>query len=144
MGNVIDYRAPDIVGEGRSTPFYTFFLYWICTAIVLAAVTAMSLAFTLRFEKIFRDFKMDLPEITKMVILFGRLPVLISLWVLSPLPGVIAMAIRAGQVGDYPPRRPWRAVGVTFMLVVVVALVFGIAVFAPMISLIETVSGPKR
>ena len=145
MSPILDYRSPAETPRNASTPLYTFVLYQICTAAILLVVTAMSLVVNLRFEKVFKDFKMDLPEVTKLALTFSRPLVLVVLWLLSPLPGVIAMAIRSTRTPDrYPPRRPWTAVTVMFLLLTLVTIAYAVAVMAPMVSLIQNISGPKK
>jgi type II secretory pathway component PulF len=100
-----------------------------------------------QFERIFKDFKTELPGITKVLLAFGRWVGNDYGWVMM-LPIVVGVPFAVGwllslggtNAEDYKWRRRWASL-LSVIVMGLIALLIILALFAPMISLIQSVSG---
>lgn len=142
----LNYATP--VARGRV-------LAWPCHLLLGAVVSvslvvlAVSLLIVPRFAAIFKDFKTDLPMVTKLVLSFC--------WWLGPGWGwcaalllamaVVAVGVAIDVIASEVSRVRRYTVTMTIVLLladVVWAVVAIVAMFAPMLSLMDSVSGSKR
>lgn len=103
-------------------------------------VMAVLVFFVPRFEPVFRDFKMDVPRSTMLLMRASRLCNQYYLWAaLLPVPAVWAIA---NASIPYPILR--RRLRLAAFLIVAAFLIFTLlALFLPMSHLMQTISGPK-
>jgi hypothetical protein len=111
---------------------------------VVATVTFIMLFVVPKFEDIFKDFHAELPGITKILLVitrFGNGLGLVLLWVLA-----IGVPVLITRLRTWPPAGGRRSldlvVALTCLLFLICsAILLGIALFAPMITLIDSISG---
>jgi hypothetical protein len=139
---VLEYGHPEAMAASRS-------VFDISTAVVLIpwafVITILLAVVTPRFETIFRDFGTKLPTITLLLLQGSRVFVNNYGWV----------AVWAAAIGlpfaVAPLRRPERgrrrrsfAIAITILLCGATIALGLIALYAPMISLIQSVSGGAK
>jgi type II secretory pathway component PulF len=99
-------------------------------------------------EQIFKDFKTELPGITKLTLAFGRWFTSIGWLVLLPIPLGVPFLLRLIPQHHVTPElrraRIWRLTGFTMLALVLISVWFALATLMPMVSLIQTVSAPKK
>ena len=117
-----------------------YFVLWPAMALI---VTFLSAGVVPKFAKIFMDFKVQLPATTVLLVNFSRWFTSGYGWVAvwgTALAAAFAMAFATWRGRD--PWRVFRIIRRVMWLVLVLLLVGGAwAVVAPMISLIDAVSG---
>lgn len=125
----------------------------IITALLAAACITLPMLIVMlivpRFEMVFKDFKTELPWITKLVLQISRWTtngygwvVILPLIVAAVLPGVLLDLNSTTGTGARIYRRVMVRLLLLAMLIVVGIVIF--ACFMPMISLIDSVSGSAR
>src|SRR5215212_7370039 len=112
---------------------------WFFGGVLLATAALMVIP---RFEGTFKDFKLDLPELTKVVLSSARWLRHYG-WVLLPLPFVHAVLVALWYPGaGSGARRTYR-----LLLSLCVCGIFGaviLAMFLPYITLLEGIAGTKK
>lgn len=119
-------------------------------AVLAALVTATMLLVVPRAEDVFRDFKTDLPAVTRALIALahvGRGFVWLAVWILPFLPQAI-LSLR-GPTDDLPARRRalrrWRLLATLATIAFVAAVL--LSFLLPYVHLIDSVggaSGPRH
>ena len=100
-----------------------------------------------RVEQIFKDFRTELPGITKLLLIFGRWfregGWLLSLPLFVGVPIVLSLLIPR-QDPLRGRHRFWRLFNITFAAMLLIAVLYALAALVPMVNLIQTVSSPKK
>jgi type II secretory pathway component PulF len=142
----LDYRsAPQTQGNRQSIFSVGAFVTLMTIAVIVmaASITAR------RFEATFKDFHTDLPTATILLLGFSRVMLNAFGWI-PLLAGVIGIPFLWPLVVPPPAdestarnRRRWMRLFIFIIIGLMVGFVV-LALFAPMISLIQTVSSPKH
>lgn len=137
--------------QSRSRPLDvgTHIMTTIMATIYLAVPVFVLVFIVPRFEAIFKDFKTELPGITKLILSISRWTANEYGWAFLPL--IIVAVVVPGLLLDLRSTtgnevRLYRRVA-TRLLLVAVILFTGLAMIAcviPMLDLINAVSGPPR
>ena len=98
------------------------------------------------FEQTFKDFKMELPGLTKLLLLFARWFRGIGWLLLMPVPVVIPYAINKLIPPPIEPKqnRHWRIAGVTSIVLLAIGILMLMALWLPVLGLMEAISPPRR
>ena len=136
MSSPVDYETPEGGSPHRAGVFdlNTFFR----SAILVGAFIVIMLFVVPRFEDVFRDFKMELPETTKLLLATSRATAG-GWWValLTIPPGLGFLVAQFGPAG-----RRLARMGVMLLLGALVLFV-ALGIFMPMLAFFEAMS-PKK
>lgn len=116
----------------------------------IAGATLMTSIYAIpKFESVFKDFKAELPTITKFTLLFSRALANDLLWIPAALCAIAFPFGLSALVGlgeptreDVQRREKWICRGLR-VLALVILLWLGLAIFQPYSALIDAVSAPR-
>lgn len=127
---------------------------WLAVRVWSFGIVVMAIAVLIvpRLEVVFKDFKTELPGITKWILQFSRtvasswfvaMPLLTAIF--GGLPFVLTAIARAGanNHADYKNRLRWLNL-VVLLIGTLFTLVFVLALFLPVIRLVDSVSAGSR
>jgi type II secretory pathway component PulF len=145
QAQALDYRGPygpgadpAALAQRRTNAIFSL-VRFICAMAVMLFLLLIFLTVIPRFERVFADFGTKLPLITQIVLDISR-------FLQTPL-GWVAAAVIACIVGVtvavLPIPRRWLRLLVIFVLAMVV-ISLALAVFLPMIELIDNISAGKK
>ncbi|MBC8107497.1 MAG: hypothetical protein H7Z14_12970 [Anaerolineae bacterium] len=138
----LDYRNPDTSRGVTLSPAPTLkaycFVYLVIGGTMFFAVPSL--------EQTFKDFKIDIPLISKWMLAFARWFRAIGWLILMPIPITIPLSLAQIRHNAPPPRavRRWRITGITSMVLLLFGVLFMISLWLPMISLFDGISSPKK
>ena len=139
----IDYRPVELE-EDRiiSVPV-------LIASLVLFGILTASMLVVLRFETIFKDFKIELPGITMIALVFARFYLndfgwIAALAVAVGVPFVVPRIVDQARDSKTRSRRRRWVVRITTLLAVCFVIVLALALFSPMVALTNTVSTPAN
>lgn len=139
----LDYHVPHT--RQPHPPMRHFAGQAVIWTFVALVATVVSLGVVPRFETMFADMKVALPALTLLVFKFCgwmRMGGVAVFWVMPlAVPFVLSRIVPADETG-----RPTRAAMAmirfgTLLLLVLAVLIFGYAVFGPLLALISAVTG---
>ena len=139
----LDYRNPETSRSYRFSVLPTL-IAWL---IVYGAVAALMFVPLPRMEQTFKDFKTELPGVTQLTLAFGRWFASIGWLMLLPIAiGVpfLLQLIPHHATPELSRARIWRLTGFTMFALLVLGVWFAFAALMPMVSLIQTVSAPRK
>jgi type II secretory pathway component PulF len=139
----VPYARPGTVQSSRAfdlRPFFTHLATWAVLAVAYLAVTVLAVP---KFEAIFKDFKLDLPLLTKLLLTFSRWP--------NAILGVMLLVVLAA--GDSvcagflhrklsPTARRFYRLAV-YLLLAGAVLFLALALLLPLIALMDGIAGKK-
>jgi len=136
---ILDYQAP---ARQRVFSLRAF----LAAAIIQAVLFALLGLIVPRFEPIFQSFGVRLPALTQLLLELSRWFRDVGWIIILPLPFVIGFGV--GLLTQAPaadaPRRNWRLASIVILIVGVIVIVTVVALFLPMITLIQAVSGQGK
>ena len=133
----VPYARPGTIQSTRAfdlRPFFTHLVTWALVGVVYLAITLLAVP---KFETIFKDFKLDLPLLTKVLLTFSRWP--------NTIFGVMLLVVFAS--GDSvcagflhrktspTARRLYRLA--VYLLLGGVVLILALALLLPLITLMD-------
>jgi type II secretory pathway component PulF len=139
----IDYRS-----AGSGGPIAgPWVLALVLTIVFDSLVTALAFIVVPRFEQIFKDMKTDLPSITIVVLTISRWLShsggIVLVWIVSAIVPLL-IALTWHPATDKARWRQRRWIYRLFVLAVgCLVMVIVLALFAPLISMINSINGPK-
>ncbi len=133
------YESPEPRPAGSWGIWVAYFLLWPAVALIL---TVSCLFIVPKFTAMFLDFKVQLPDATRLLIGFSRWFQHYGWAIVWLMSFGIAFAMSAAT---WRSKTPWRTFRITHRLLwVLLALLiaFGVwALYAPMLNLVTTISG---
>ena len=142
----LDYGRPDPASPGpdRSDWAWAFLPPFLSFGAAIGVITLAMVFVIPRFEQIFKDFKMDLPGPTKLLLAISRWFTNNYGWAVSAV-ACTALAVGLAFLDGRARRRGRWFYPLLAALVFVGVVVFVvIALFLPMITLVEGISGTKK
>jgi type II secretory pathway component PulF len=139
----IAYARPVAVQSTRPfdlRPFFTHLITWAVVAVAYLVVTVLAVP---KFETVFKDFKLDLPVATKLLLTFCRWPTAIF-----GVMGLTALAagdsVSAGFLHRRmsPTARKFYRLAV-YLLLAGVVLLLALALLLPLVTLMDALGGAK-
>jgi type IV pilus assembly protein PilC len=147
----LDYRSPFTAPLERDVFSFPAFL---AGAIIAVAIAFIMLLVVPRFEQIFKDFGTKLPALTQVVLQLARITASggwVALTLLPVIAGFLGALIppeeplpEVTEGGRRRRRRMTVVMRATVLILFVIAGVTILALFLPMISLINAVSGSGK
>lgn len=138
----LDYRSPEMLQGVKCSPVPAL----IASLFVYGFVAILMCAVLPKVVKVFLDFKASLPAVTVLTLRFGRWFREIGWLLLLPIP--IALPIALSQIARRDPisrrNRTWRLMTITIASLLVIGFFFTLVVLMPLVSLIQSVSSPKK
>jgi hypothetical protein len=140
----LDYELPQTAASApRVTPIPLVLSY-----LVVYVIVATVMVFVLpSFDRVFRDFKVDLPGYTKAVLMFGRWfrDDLGWLWLL-PVFIVLPVGLHSALPPPTNPRRRAKIItGISSMVLLIVGVLLLVSLVVPWARLIDaTAAGPTK
>ena len=119
----------------------------LCLCAIAAVLTWSLLYWVPRFEDIFRDFGTRLPTATVILLIASRYFGQQSGWIIAWSIALV-LPILVSRLRPWPPRHPagwWLTYAfIAALAILAIIAITTIFLFLPMLTLIETVSGPRR
>lgn len=141
----LDYHVPRRPDHAAIRYFAGQAAIWTLVAVVLTVLAFFAIP---RFEQVFKDFKVSLPLATVLVYkFFGwlRMGGILVFWVLPvAIPFILSRIIPADESGRPTGRAMALLRTVTFLSLLLCVILGLYAVFGPMLTLIDAVSGPAK
>ena len=142
----LDYGGPDPQSPGRSADdwIWAFLPPFLSFGAVIGVFTLAMVFVIPRFEQIFKDFRLDLPGPTKLLLAVSRWFTNDYGWAFS-VAACTALAVGLAFLDERARRRRRWLYPLLALLLFIGAVVFVIlALFLPMISLMDGISGTSK